>query len=326
MRQLLVERHDFALSRPFVIAGQTFTSSDTVRVSLAEGGHCGRGEASGVIYTGETPDTIIAAIEAVRHEIEAGTGRIELQLLLPSGGARNALDCALWDLEAKQTDSSVWRQAGIEPRPLVTVLTLGIDTPDVMAARAAAARAHPKLKLKLDAETPIERVAAVRAARPDATLIVDVNQAWDMAALVDHAPRLAALGVELIEQPLPRGRDDELIDYQSPVLLGADESCLDLAELPLVWDRYGLINVKLDKCGGLTEALALARAATSAGLEVMVGNMTGTSLAMAPSHVVAQFARFVDLDGPLLLASDILPGLVYRAGGIVEPPERNLWG
>jgi L-alanine-DL-glutamate epimerase-like enolase superfamily enzyme len=195
-----------------------------------------------------------------------------------------------------------------------------------MAAKARAFAAYPQLKVKLDAHQPIERLAAIRAARPEATLVIDVNQGWSLVELETYTPELATLGVAMIEQPLPRGSDSELEGYSSPIPLGADESCLDLSEYEEAASRYDVINIKLDKCGGLTEALAIAERARDEGKDLMVGNMTGTSLSMAPSHVIGQFCRFIDIDGPLLLAADIAGGLDYLPGGLVAPPEPQLWG
>jgi L-alanine-DL-glutamate epimerase-like enolase superfamily enzyme len=201
-----------------------------------------------------------------------------------------------------------------------------MGTPEEMAAKARAFAAYPQLKVKLDGHQPLERLSAIRNARPEAALVIDVNQGWSMAELATYTPELANLGVAMIEQPLPRGSDAELEGYHSPIPLGADESCLDLSEYEEAASRYDVINIKLDKCGGLTEALAIAERARAEGKDLMVGNMTGTSLSMAPSHVIGQFCRFVDIDGPLLLASDIAEGLTYSEGGWVQPPSPTLWG
>jgi L-alanine-DL-glutamate epimerase-like enolase superfamily enzyme len=201
-----------------------------------------------------------------------------------------------------------------------------MGTPEEMAAKARAFAAYPHLKVKLDSHQPLERLSAVRNARPEATLVIDVNQGWSMTELSTYTPELAKLGVAMIEQPLPRGADAELEGYASPIPLGADESCLDLSEYEEAASRYDVINIKLDKCGGLTEALAIAERARGEGKDLMVGNMTGTSLSMAPSHVIGQFCRFVDIDGPLLLATDIEGGLDYLPGGLVSAPEPQLWG
>lgn len=291
-----------------------------------DAGHVGRGEAAGVMYEGETPDTIAAQIEAVRPAVEAGCDRQTLLDLLPAGGARNALDCALWDLEAKRTGQRAWALAGIPTlRPVTTAYTIGLGTHDAIAARATAARHMPLLKIKLDARRHVDIVEIVRRACPDSRLIVDANQAWDFAQLADLAPALAALDVALIEQPLPVGRDEALVDYDSPIPLAADESCTDRASLAALVDRYDFITIKLDKSGGLTEALALAADARAAGLRLMVGCMAGTSLAMAPALLVAQGCDIIDLDGPLLHSADRPHALTYEAGRIA-PPEPALWG
>ena len=249
--------------------------------------------------------------------------------MLPAGPARNALDCALWDLMAKRSGQRAWELAGVAlSAPVLTAYSIGIDAPDAMAALARERSEHRLLKLKLgdaSGETDFARVQAVRAARPDARLIVDANGAWSLARLQTLAPQLAVLSVEMIEQPLPVGHDDALNDYTSPIPLCADESCLDRASLPSLIGRYQAINIKLDKTGGLTEALALKRAARAHGLKIMVGCMVGTSLAMAPALIVAYDADWVDLDGPLLLANDRYPGLVYD-DGMIAPPPRELWG
>ncbi len=252
--------------------------------------------------------------------------RARLQFLLPPGGARNAIDCALWDLEAKSAGRSVWTISGVQPKPLETVFTIGIEeTPGEMAAKAAAAGAFGLLKVKLDGNRPAERLEAIRRSRPDARIVVDANQSWTFNQLVELGPICANLGVQLIEQPLRRGNDAELDKYDSPVPLCADESCLHLDELEQAASRYQWINIKLDKTGGLTHALALAEAARSLGLQIMVGNMGGSSLAMAPAFVVGCLADLVDIDGPLLQQFDRLPGLDYN-GGRVSAFKANVWG
>ncbi|HQR49190.1 MAG TPA: enolase C-terminal domain-like protein, partial [Steroidobacteraceae bacterium] len=248
------------------------------------------------------------------------------QSLLPPGGARNALDCALWDLEAKSSGRTIWQLTGVEPREVETVYTISIEsTPALMAEHAASAQDCPLLKVKLDGQQPIERMTAIRRTRPDARLVVDANQGWTFDQLQKVAPAFAELGVLMIEQPLPRGGDAALEGYRSPVPLCADESCLHAAELDLAARRYQMINIKLDKTGGLTHALELARAARARGLGLMVGSMGGTSLAMAPSFVLGCLTDFADIDGPLLLKRDRLPGMRYSAGKVsVFGPE--VWG
>jgi L-alanine-DL-glutamate epimerase-like enolase superfamily enzyme len=320
-----IEKQSWPLLQPFRFAGHTILSSDVVVVTLSDGDLRGRGEATGVIYRGETPDSIVAEIEALRHRLEAGLDRQALQDLLPPGGARNAIDCALWDLACKRASNTIWELLGLEPREVVTCNTVGLDPLAAARDRANALAGYGLLKVKLDADDPVRRLRVVREARPDARIIVDANGSWDIAGLERVAEPLAALGVEMIEQPLAAGADDALAGFRSPIPLCADESCFTSADVAVVQGRYAMVNVKLDKCGGLTEALNLTRAAREAGLEVMVGNMIGTSLSMAPSYVIAQSCRFVDLDGPLALVRDRSFGLCYQDGR-VSIPEPRLWG
>jgi L-alanine-DL-glutamate epimerase-like enolase superfamily enzyme len=313
-------------NRPFRIAGKTWDHFESVVVELEQNGVIGRGEALGVYYLDETPETLVAQIRQKSEWIKDDIDRAKLQFLLPPGGARNAIDCALWDLDAKSVGRSVWDISGVQPRPLETVFTIGIEeTPREMAAKAAAASAFGLLKVKLDGIRPAERLEAIRRSRPDARIVVDANQGWTFNQLVELGPICANLGVQMIEQPLRRGNDSELVEYHSPVPLCADESCLHLEELKQAASRYQWINIKLDKTGGLTHALALAEAARSLGLQIMVGNMGGSSLAMAPAFVVGCLADLVDLDGPLLQQFDRLPGLDYSAGW-VSAFKPNVWG
>jgi L-alanine-DL-glutamate epimerase-like enolase superfamily enzyme len=323
-RKLDISTESWEFKQPFKITGHTFTTSDLLLVRISEGDQAGRGEAAGVYYLDETGASMAADAERVRAAIEGGADRRQLMDLLPPGGARNALDCALWDLEAKQAGKSVWELTGLEPGLTRTVLTIGIDTPEEMGRKASTIDSN-RIKVKLDSHLPVERLSAVRSARPDAEIVVDVNQGWDFGLLAELAPRFAELGVAMIEQPLPRGGDSELEGYRSPVPLCADESCLSLAEFEPASRRYQVINIKLDKCGGLTEALELAELARQRGLDVMVGNMMGTSLAMAPGYVVAQLCRFVDLDGALFLKGDREHAMSYKHG-VVSKPRRELWG
>jgi L-alanine-DL-glutamate epimerase-like enolase superfamily enzyme len=312
--------------RPFRITDTTWTSFDSVVVELSANGCVGRGEALGVYYLHETADSLLSQIEAMADRITAGIDRNALHVLMPPGGARNAIDCALWDLEAKLTGRTIWDLTAVPAKPLETVFTIGLEpTPEEMAAKAAAASGHSWLKIKLNDDRPLERMQAVRAARPDVRIVVDANQAWTFATLRALAPELAALRVELIEQPLPRGQDAELDGYRAPVPLCADESCLHLGELAQAARRYQCINIKLDKTGGLTHALQLARAARASRLGLMVGCMGGSSLAMAPAFVVGCLCDFVDIDGPLLQRSDRVPGLRYD-GGRVAVFGPNVWG
>ncbi|HEX4198271.1 MAG TPA: N-acetyl-D-Glu racemase DgcA [Caulobacteraceae bacterium] len=318
-------KESWPLAAPFRFAGHTIASSDVVVVTLTDGAFRGRGEATGVIYLGETPDSICAQIAAVAGRLEDGLGRGELAAALPPGGARNAIDCALWDLECKRAGRTIWELLGLKPKPVLTCNTVGLDPVPTARARAVVLGDYPLLKVKVDREDPVRRVAAVRAARPDARIIIDANGAWDRETLAEVAGPLRALGVEMIEQPLPPGADAALADFSSPIPLCADESCLVAADVPALVGLYSLVNIKLDKCGGLTEALRLMQAAETAALGTMVGNMIGTSLSMAPNLVVAQTCLYADLDGPLALVRDRAGGLEYRAGR-VSIPQPRLWG
>ncbi|HYC06118.1 MAG TPA: N-acetyl-D-Glu racemase DgcA [Azospirillaceae bacterium] len=327
MRRLTVKTRDWRLRKPFTIARGTAETIGVVLVAVEEDGHVGRSEAAGMDYKGETPETIAAQIERVRSYIERGATRADLGGLLPPGGARNALDCALWDLEAKRRGVPAWTLAGLERvGPINTAYTVGIDTPEAMAADAHSMASDFKVvKVKIGAVGGLEQVAAVHAAVPGARLIVDANQALDLDGLQALAPALAELGVVLIEQPLLVGQDGALAAYDGPVPLCADESCNVAADVERLATLYRYVNIKLDKSGGLTEALRIVAAARSAGMGLMVGNMNGSSLAMAPAMVVAQFCEFVDLDGPLLQAEDWIPALVYEQERILYPG-RDLWG
>ena len=312
--------------RPFRISGKTWDHFESVVVELERDGVIGRGEALGVYYLNETPETMLAQISQKSEAIRSDISRATLQGLLPPGGARNAVDCALWDLEAKSVRRSIWDLSGVKPKTLETVFTIGIEeTPQEMAAKAAAASAFGLLKIKLDGSRPAERLEAIRRARPDARLVVDANQGWSFSQLVQLGPICANLGVQMIEQPLRRGNDAELDDYKSPVPLCADESCLHLDELDQAAQRYQWINIKLDKTGGLTHALTLAQTARARGLQIMVGSMGGSSLAMAPAFVIGCLADLVDIDGPLLQQFDRLPGLEYN-GGRVSVFNPAVWG
>jgi L-alanine-DL-glutamate epimerase-like enolase superfamily enzyme len=269
---------------------------------------------------------MLAQVETLGGALAAGIDRAALQSLLPPGGARNAIDCALWDLEAKASGRSIWELTGVAPKPLVTVFTIGLEPePEEMARKAAAAMRQSLLKVKLDGDRPVERLRGIRAARPDARIVVDANQGWTFAQLQAVAPVFAELGVEMIEQPLPRGGDAELAGYRSPVKLCADESCLHLGELEAAVGRYQMINIKLDKTGGLTHALELAAAARARGMGLMVGCMAGSSLAMAPTFVVGCLCDLVDIDGPLLQKTDRLPAIQYD-GASVAVFGPDVWG
>lgn len=323
-RELQCAITTWPLREPFRITGYTFTEVKLLQVTISDNGVTGRGEGTGVYYLNETGEGMLAQVEGIRTELERGLDREQLRALLPAGGARNAIDCALWDLEAKQSGLRAWELAGITPARTMTVNTVGISTPAAMAESARALDTD-MIKVKLNGEQPLECMVAVRAARPDAEIVVDINQGWTFAQLVELAPHFAELDIAMIEQPLPRGADEALEGYHSPVILCADESCLDSSEFEQAARRYQMINIKLDKTGGLTEALTLAAMARERGVELMVGNMVGTSLAMAPGFVVAQLCRFVDLDGALMLTHDREPAMDF-SGGVVSPPERALWG
>lgn len=305
------------LSKPFRISGHVFTDTPVVIVTLSDGEHEGRGEASGVYYLGDDVPAMAAAIEGVRGAVEAGVTREQLQALLPAGGARNAIDCALWELEARRSGVPVWDLAGLaEPRPLRTTFTLGADDPDVMAegARGYAQARALKLKLTGDLDVDIARVQAVRAARPECWIGVDANQGFAIGDLDALVAALVAADVKLLEQPLARGREADLTGYQCPIPIAADESILTLADVDGLVGRFDVVNIKLDKCGGLTEGLAIAKRARELGLGVMVGNMVGSSLAMAPAFILGQLCDIVDLDGPIFLADDRTPSIEYADG------------
>jgi L-alanine-DL-glutamate epimerase-like enolase superfamily enzyme len=325
-RRLQARAERWPIAGRFVIARGAKTEAEVVVAELVAGAHCGRGEAVPYARYGETTEGVLQQIEAARDALEAGAERGVLQDLLPAGAARNALDCALWDLEAKQAGARAWTLAGrARLDPVKTSFTLSLDAPDAMAEAARAHARWPMLKLKIGAADHLDRIAAVRAAAPRTRLVVDANEALAFDELVRLAPELARLDVKLLEQPLPASDDEALEGFASPVPLCADESLHTRAELAACARRYRAVNIKLDKAGGLTEALALKAAAQALGLEIMAGCMVSTSLAMAPALILAQGARFVDLDGPLLLAADRTPGLPI-SGALIEPPSPELWG
>lgn len=311
----------------FVIARGAKTEVDVVVATVTDGPHRGRGEATPIYYHGETAESVKAAILGAGEAIAAGARRQDLPAVLPRGAARNALDAALWDLESKHCGMPAWRLADLsEPQPVATAFTLSLADPAVMEADArAAAGRYPLLKLKLAGEGDVERVAAVRRGAPDARLIVDANESWTGRDVAAEATALVPFRVELIEQPVRAGEDALLDGVASPIPLCADESCQDRADLERCRGRYAAINVKLDKAGGLTEALALIAEARAAGLEVMVGCMLCTSLGIAPAFLAAQRARWADLDGPLLLARDRPEGFTFD-GGLLRPAPSGLWG
>jgi L-Ala-D/L-Glu epimerase len=324
---LRVAVEKFPLKEPFHITGYTMVDAEVVTVELEQDGHVGRGEASGVYYRkfDDAPSNM-KQIEAVRPRIEIGLDRESLQHLLPAGGARNAVDCALWDLEAKRTGLSAWHIAGLNrPQPLLTTMTVGANAPDKMAADARAYAQAKAIKLKLTGQpSDADCVRAVRAARPDVWLGVDANQGFTRPFLDTLLPVLVEARVQLIEQPFKVGQEAQLDGLHSPIPIAADESVQGLADVPGLPGRFDVVNIKLDKCGGLTEALAMARKAKELGLGIMVGNMVGTSLAMAPAFLVGQLCNVVDLDGPVFLSRDRASPVRYEQGMITCPEQ--LWG
>ncbi|WP_088279051.1 N-acetyl-D-Glu racemase DgcA [Ideonella sp. A 288] len=315
------------LLEPFEIAREVMHDLPLIALKLSDNAErTGCAEAAGVDYDGETLASMAAQIDSVAAHLRDDLSGADLLRLMPAGGARNALDCALWDLRAKQADVPAWVSAGLPaPKPVITAFTLGLGSPDDVRRRARAARGLPLIKLKLDAHRHLELLRIVRDELPDARILVDANQSWTARLLSELMDGLIAAGVELIEQPLPRGEDAALAGLRSPIPICADESCTDRSSLPALQGRYQVVNIKLDKCGGFTEALALAHEARSLGFELMVGNMCGTSLGMAPAFLVAQFARWADLDGPLLQVGDRAAAMTFHLG-IVQPPETALWG
>lgn len=318
----LIKAETFALAEVFTISRGSRTEAHVLTVTLRDGPHTGRGECVPYARYGETMDNVAAAINGLPDQFD----RHMLQSLLPAGAARNAVDCALWDLNAKQTGRRVWDLAGLAaPGPERTAFTLSLAEPDVMQAQARKHANRPLLKIKLGTPDDMPRLEAVRRGAPKARIIIDANEGWSAEIYADLAPHLIRLGVDLVEQPLPAGQDAALIGMERPVPVCADESCHDRASLPDLAEKYDVVNIKLDKTGGLTEALALRDAARVAGFGVMVGCMVGTSLAMAPAVLVAQNAMVTDLDGPLLLAQDRAHGLRFDDAG-VHPPVPDLWG
>ena len=324
---LRIATESWPYKRPFRVSRGCDAALEVIVVTLTDSaGLQGRGEAAGVDYDGETVPLLAAQIEALRRLIEAGLDRAVLAARLPPGGARNALDCALWDLEAKRAGRRAWQLAGLKgARSLHTCMTLGIDTNEAVVAGATLYRDWPLLKVKVDARRHLEVLRLVHTAAPGAALIVDPNQSWSCELLNEVAPELKTLGVTLIEQPVPRGQDRSLREYSGPIRLAADESLTDRRSLAALEDFYDVVNIKLDKSGGLTEALEIAREARARKLSVMVGCMAGTSLAMAPGMVVGQLAEFIDLDGPLLHGADRPEGIAYERG-TMQLPAAALWG
>nr|WP_221288313.1 N-acetyl-D-Glu racemase DgcA [Amaricoccus macauensis] len=318
----MIETEVFPLAKTFTISRGSKTEARVLTVTVEADGVRGRGECVPYARYGETIESVRAQVRSLPARFD----RAALQSLLPAGAARNAVDCALWDCEAKRAGRRVWDLAGLPaPGPEITAYTLSLDTPDAMRAEAARQASRPLLKIKLGGDGDMARLEAVRDGAPAARIIVDANEGWTPESYAALAPALLKLGVEMVEQPLPAGDDAALAGMARPLPVCADESCHDRASLAGLAGKYDVVNIKLDKTGGLTEALALRAEAEALGFGIMVGCMVGSSLAMAPAVVVAQGAAFVDLDGPLLLAADRPHGLHYDAGG-VYPPEPELWG
>jgi L-Ala-D/L-Glu epimerase len=325
--ELSVRIERWPLAGAFTISRGTKTEAVVVVAELTDGTHRGRGEAVPYARYGETPDGIVAAIEAMGPALRQGLSRADLQDAMPAGAARNALDCAYWDVNAKQASRRAYELAGlVAPQPRITAYTISLDAPAAMAEAAERAAGRPLLKVKLGGgEGDGSRIAAVRRAAPQAELIVDANEGWTSDNLAQNIAACADVGVTLIEQPLPEGKDDALARIKRAIPVCADESVHDHASLDALAGKYDAVNVKLDKTGGLTEALVLAAEAERRGFIIMVGCMVATSLAMAPAMLIAQRARVIDLDGPLLLAKDRAEGLRYD-GSLVYPPGAALWG
>ncbi len=319
---ITVTAETFRLAQAFTISRGSRTEAKVLTVRITRDGITGQGECVPYARYGENLESVTAQIEALPE----GISRHALQEALAAGAARNAVDCALWDWEAKRAGKRVWDLAGLPaPQPMVTAYTLSLDDPDRMRAEAAKNAHRPLLKIKLGTPDDMHRLAAVRAGAPDAKIIVDANEGWTTEIYADLAPHLQRIGVALVEQPLPAGADEALAEIARPIPVCADESCHDRASLADLAGKYDMINIKLDKTGGLTEALALRDLARAQGYRVMIGCMVGSSLAMAPAVLLAQGADYVDLDGPLLLAEDRDVPLFYDAKG-VHPPRAALWG
>lgn len=325
--QLDLSVHPLPFKAPLRIAGRIFEGIPAIRVTLSDGICTGRGEAGGIFFIGDDVDHMLAEVEQYRFHIEGGIDREALRALMPARGARNAIDAALWELESLRTLFPVWRLAGLErPRPLITTFTLGADDPAQVEQSLAALDSARAVKLKLDGDltADTERIRLVRRMRPDIWFMVDANQGYRSCDLQALFGVLSDAGVSLLEQPLPRGCESELEDLDSPVPIAADESLLDIDDLPSLVGRFQVANIKLDKCGGLTEALMIERQARALGLRVMVGNMAGSSLAAAPTFLLGQRCDVVDLDGPSFLASDLQKKVIYENGFITCPD--GLWG
>lgn len=326
LRELTIRHQRFALKSPFRISRGSKDHADVVSVELHQAGRIGRGESVPYPRYGESVDSVIDAMEALRDKLCAGMGRDELQASLQPGAARNALDTALWDLESRLTGIPVCAQLARSPaQPIVTALTVGIDTPERMGEAASRVAGNGLIKIKVAADDPATRIEQVRRAAPTARLIVDTNESWDISILREMQPALERARVDLLEQPLPAADDDALLDFTSRIPICADEACHTTQDLPRLRGRYQAVNIKLDKTGGLTEAWRLLRAARDDGFQIMVGCMVGSSLGIAPALEVAREAAFADMDGPLWLQHDRAGGVRLHDGRLY-PPQANLWG
>ncbi len=325
MYKVSVQPRSWKLKKPFKISRGVQYDAEVIWCEISDGHHVGRGEAAGVTYGAESIESITAEVKAVAGQIADGITREELQELMPAGGARNAVDCALWDLEAKKSGNSVWEMIGWQPQPVTTVYTVGMDDPENMQKDAAAHNDYPILKVKVGIGDPIEQITAIRNGAPHSSIVIDANQGWVVADLERYSEGLQALGVTMIEQPMSATDDEALRAYDSLLPLCADESCSTSADLERLSGLYSMVNIKLDKTGGLTEALALAAQAEDMGFDLMVGNMLGSSLGMAPAFVIAQRCKVVDIDGPLLQKEDCDHAMHYEHGevSVFDP---KLWG
>ena len=325
MYKVSVQPHSWKLRKPFKISRGVQYDAEVIWCEISDGDHVGRGEAAGVTYGTESLESITAEVNAIAGQIADGITRAQLQELMPAGGARNAVDCALWDLEAKRSGKSVWEMIGWQPQPVTTVYTVGIDDPENMQQDAAAHSDCPFLKVKVGIGDPIEQITAIRNGAPNSSIVIDANQGWVVADLERYSEGLQALGVTMIEQPMLVADDEALRAYDSLLPLCADESCSTTADLERLSGLYSMVNIKLDKTGGLTEALALVARAEDMGFDLMVGNMLGSSLGMAPAFVIAQRCKVVDIDGPLLQKEDCDHAMHYEHGevSVFDP---KLWG
>ncbi len=325
-QRLTLTHRAWALARPITTPHGVATTTDVIMAEISDGDAGGRGECVPIRRYGETTETVMAALVAMKDAISSGLSRDTLQQALPPGAARNALDCAFWHLDANRLYRNAAEMAGFGAvKPVMTAFTLAFDTPEKMAEQANANSARPIFRLELGGAGDIERVRAVRQVAPASRIIVDANESWNAAELDAFMPVLLDLRVELVEQPLPADADDALTRLEYPIPVCADESCRSRADLDRLDGKYAVVNIKLDKVGGLTEALALAEEAKRRGLQIMVGGMIGTSLGVAPALIVAQQAKIVDLEGPLHLAFDRGSALRYE-GSLIHPPNPNLWG